>query len=153
MGIANGPRDLEPAIATPLDPKPKPGRRRRQSYTELERTTALMTASLVGVATASGDLGIPKRTIYQWFEEAGGYGPMRDAARTALGATMYATAMTACVELGERVPDMDTKQLLATIKAMTASAAKSCADETPAGAATNAIRVVVSETGEVVDRG
>lgn len=84
-------RRVDPAIATPLDPNPKPGRRRRQSYSELERTTALMTASLVGVASASKDLGIPKRTIYQWFEEAGGYGPMRDAARTALGATMYAT--------------------------------------------------------------
>ena len=42
-------RHIEPGIATPLDPAPKAGRRRRQPYTEIERTTALMTASLVGV--------------------------------------------------------------------------------------------------------
>ena len=72
--------------------------------------------AVIGCSASPDDLGIPKRTIYQWFEEAGGYGPMRDAACTALGATMYATAMMACVELNERIPSMDVKQLLDTLK-------------------------------------
>ena len=144
---------MDLGLATPLDPSPKPGRRRRQSYSELERTTALMTASLVGVATASDDLGIPKRTIYQWFEEVGGFGPMRDAARTALGATMYATGMMACVELNKRIPSMDVKQLLDTLKAVTTGATKSHVADSDRNAATqaNVIQVVVQESGEVIE--
>ena len=140
-------------LVTPLDPSPKAGRRRRQSYSELERTTALMTASLVGVATASENLGIPRRTIYTWFEEAGGFGPMRDAARNALGATMYATGMMACVELNKRIPGMDVKQLLDTLKVVTAGAAKShvAEDDRNAAAQENVIQVVIQETGEVIE--
>ena len=144
---------VEPSLATPLDPNPKPKRKRRQSYSEIERTTALMTAALVGVKQASDDLGIPKRTIYTWFDEAGGYGPMRDAARTAIGATMFAAAMVVCVELIERIPSMDVNQLLEVLKVLTANAPKSLAEGSGQGgaAATKPIQVVFQETGEVID--
>ena len=143
-------RHIEPGIATPLDPNPKPGRQRRQSYSEIERTTALMTAALVGVAKASEDLGIPKRTIYQWIDEAGGIGPMSDAAHAALGATQFGTALGVCAELDRRLPSMSVKELLAAMKVLSAGAAKSYVED--AGpAAKKPIQVVIQETGEVID--
>ena len=146
-------RSLDPSLTSPLDSEPKRERARRQSYSEIERTTALMAASLVGVAKASDDLGIPKRTIYEWLEEAGGIGPMGDAARAALGATAFATVMGICAELEKRLPTMNVKELLHAMKVLTASAAKSLAEDSGQGGAapTNTIQVVIHETGEVID--
>ena len=86
-------------------------------------------------------------------DQASGFGPMRDAARTALGVTMFAAAMCACVELHKRIPSMDAKQLLDTLKAVTTGAAKSHIADSDSSTATqaNAIQVIIHETGEVIE--
>ena len=145
---------VEPSLATPLDPDPKPKRQRRQAYPESERVIALMVTSLVGVKQASTDLGIPRRTIYGWLAdmgENGGLAEMQAQARTVLGHTLFATALEVCRELRGRLPKMDDARLLEAVRVLSAGAVSTRSDdESASGANAQAAAYVEIKIGDEV---
>ena len=91
---------------------------KRRKYTELDRITGLMLASLIGATEAAEELGFPRRTMYLWAEQIGGIAQLKEQSRSMLAQTMYATALEACRQLRIKFATMDGSQLTAALQAL-----------------------------------
>ena len=82
-----------------------------RNYTELERTIAVMLASIIGAGPAAKQLDYPRRTVNDWMEKHGGVAELREGARQVLGHSLYTTAVWLCNELRNRAKDMTTEEI------------------------------------------
>ena len=83
-----------------------------REYSEAEKVTTALLATLVGVAKAARQRDIPASTIYDWLSQMGGVEAMRKAASDTLASTEYAVAIEVCQEIRNRLGDMSEKGLL-----------------------------------------
>ena len=93
-----------------------------RNYTELERTIAVMLASIIGPTDAAKQLDYPTRTVFDWMEKHGGVAELREQARSVLGHSLYTTAVWLCNELRKRAGDMTTEQITKVLPTLTAGA-------------------------------
>ena len=93
-----------------------------RSYTDLERTIALMLASTIGGTEAAKQLDYPERTVFDWMEKHGGVAELREAARSTLSHSLYYTAVTFCNELVSRVDSMSTEEITKVLPILTVGA-------------------------------
>ena len=93
-----------------------------RNYTELERTIAVMLASIIGAGPAAKQLDYPRRTVNDWMEKHGGVAELREAARQVLGHSLYTTAVWLCNELRKRAEDMTTEEITKVLPTLTAGA-------------------------------
>ena len=92
------------------------GGRNHTSYTDAQRATGALIATLLGLRTAARRLDVPERTLYDWLKAYGGLTALRDAARDTLAAHQYAVAVLACERLVERLDDASIEQLLDVVR-------------------------------------
>ena len=93
-----------------------------RSYTELERTIALMLASTIGGTKAAIQLQYPERTVFDWMEKHGGVAELREAARSTLGHSLYYTATVLCNQLVSRSASMTTEEITKVLPSLTVGA-------------------------------
>ena len=93
-----------------------------RTYSTLERTVAVMLASIIGAGPAAKQLDYPRRTVNDWMEKHGGVAELREAARQVLGHSLYTTAVWLCDELRKRAGDMTTEQITKVLPTRTAGA-------------------------------
>ena len=83
-----------------------------REYSEAEKVTTVLLATLVGVAEAARQRDIPASTIYTWLSHMGGVEAMRKAASDTLASTEYAVAIEVCQEIRKRLGVMSEKGLV-----------------------------------------
>ena len=100
-----------------------------REYSEAERVTIVLLATLVGVAEAARIRDVPASTIYDWLAKLGGVQALREAASDTLAATMHVVAIELCMEIRKRAPDMSDKAQVEALRVMVASGARGPADD------------------------
>ena len=93
-----------------------------RSYSTLERTVAVMLASIIGPTEAAKQLDYPRRTVNDWMVNHGGVAELMEAARHVLGHSLYTTAVWLCDELRDRASSMTTEEITKVLPTLTAGA-------------------------------
>ena len=118
---------------------------KRRKYTELDRVTGLMLASLIGATEAAKELGFPRRTMYLWAEQIGGIAQLTEQSRSVLGHTMYATALEACRQLRAKFASMSGPDLITALKALSVGVLAT-SDGLPAQqSAANVVQILIGD--------
>ena len=97
----------------------------KQDYTEAERVGTMALALERSVATVSEQVKIPERTIYEWFEQAGGIAEVRAFTDAARGKALSEASRVLCDEVAKRgrAGDLPTDELMTTFREMLRSEA------------------------------
>ena len=93
------------------------------NYSTLERTIAVMLASIIGPTLAAKQLGYPQRTVYDWCEKNGGVAELREGARNVMGHSLFTTGVFLCNVLRERADSMTTEEITKLLPTLAAGAA------------------------------
>ena len=92
-----------------------------REYSEAERVTIVLLATLVGVAEAARIRDVPASTIYDWLAKVGGVQALREAASDTLAATMHVVAIELCLEIRKKLPDMSDKAMIEALRVLVAT--------------------------------
>ncbi len=111
----------------------------KRTYTETEKIGTMLLALRHGVAEAVNAVGVPERTVYQWFEDSGGIAAVRKFADNASGFTIATAAQAVAMEVQRRAEagNLPADELLETYRALLPKEAPLSAT-TQAGAQANA---------------
>lgn len=92
--------------------------RRKREYGDAEKQADLLLALRDGVAAASEALNIPERTIYTWFERAGGLAEIRAFLDTAARVALSLAEQSVCEEVERRAKagQLSDGELMATFR-------------------------------------
>ena len=99
-----------------------------RSYTETEKLGTMLMALEHGVPVAVEQRNVPERTIYQWFEQAGGLTEIRKVSDEARIHAIAEAGRALCVEVTKRVGKLSDDDLMITYRKLLE------AEATPSGA-------------------
>jgi len=119
-------------------------KRATKTYTERERLGTLFLALREGVVSASRTTKVPQRTIYQWFEDAGGVAEVRGFVSERAVVALSRAEAAVCEEVVRRAAMMGDNDLMITFRELLRVRAESAGAIAGAAAQTNVSTTVVN---------
>lgn len=123
--------------------------RKVRTYTETERVGVMLMALKDGAYQVAEDLGIPVRTIYAWFDDAGGLAQIRTFVNEAETQSMSNARRAICEEIISRAGKMSNDDLGVTFRKMLEEGGPGAAG-VQVGAAAQAV-IQVNVDGETIE--